>query len=562
MWPGRIPDFSSLDIPLTIIALFIVPYFQVVFGLECAIRSFRAIPFQARGKYDVTICCSVVLIMLIATWVPSHIYPEPDTCFASLLWFVTKYGKLGFILLTTSASLMIISALTIFIRLSCVNLVDEHQRITASRIVYYLVVGIVSLVGATFSDNDFKTNISQAFVIPFFFSLIHKGGDIKLSMMATVVLNLSGLMNGLLQLFLRSNTQTTSFGAKPKRSWDLGKHDVRIFGPNELAMHAQLMNPVTGPQTPGSDVASRWADSRASLVGVEKERAISMDSLTKKTYVAEMSSMPPKQEPAVSSSISRGHAQKPSYSIFPCNQSTPTKPPQTTSVYDISDLEPPPAIHFPDGPRHKRDSSVVSSATVQIGLRLSHAPRPSQEDINTPSTTYKAKTAESNTLALPSTTYKPASSLPISKFSAAPVSPATVSAPPLKVDTIAPALKSPSQSPQQPSLLNTNTARSPDQSPTRQAAAVNKTLPPTPKFVFPKVDNVQDSNTQLSPAVYAPERKITTPGVATLVGGPRSATVPPSNPLRANPLGSQTVTRSNSGRAQPATQPSSKDAWI
>jgi hypothetical protein len=41
---------------------------------------------------------------------------------------------------------MILSAITIFVRLSTVNLIDEHQRIAASRMVYYLTLGIVSLV--------------------------------------------------------------------------------------------------------------------------------------------------------------------------------------------------------------------------------------------------------------------------------------------------------------------------------------------------------------------------------------------------------------------------------
>lgn len=114
--------------------------------MECAIRSFRSVPFQGRGKYDVTICLLVVLIMLIVTWIPSNIWPEPDTCFAGLVWFITRYGQIGFVLLSTVIGLMVIAALIIFIRLSTVNLIDQHQRIAASRMVYYLVLGIVSLV--------------------------------------------------------------------------------------------------------------------------------------------------------------------------------------------------------------------------------------------------------------------------------------------------------------------------------------------------------------------------------------------------------------------------------
>jgi hypothetical protein len=134
------------DLQLTFLALFIVPYIQLVFGVECALRSLRRLPFQPRGKYDVTICCGAIVLMLIVTWIPSHIFPEPNACFASLVWFITRYGKLGFVLLSTAGGLMILSAITIFVRLSTVNQIDEHQRIAASRMVYYLALGIVSLV--------------------------------------------------------------------------------------------------------------------------------------------------------------------------------------------------------------------------------------------------------------------------------------------------------------------------------------------------------------------------------------------------------------------------------
>lgn len=124
----------------------IVPYIHLVFGLECTIRSLRRIPFQARGKYDVTICVGTIILMLIATWIPSHIFPEFHFCFASLVWFVSKYGKAGLIILSTTGGLLLVSAVTIFTRLSTVNMIDQHQRIAASRMVYYLVLGIVSLV--------------------------------------------------------------------------------------------------------------------------------------------------------------------------------------------------------------------------------------------------------------------------------------------------------------------------------------------------------------------------------------------------------------------------------
>jgi hypothetical protein len=146
-WCVADEEFDGIE--LTNLALFIVPYLQLVFGVECALRSLRRLPFQARGKYDVTICCGVVVLMLIGTWLPSHLIPQPDTCFASLMWFITRYGQLGLELLSVAAGLMTLSAIIIFFRLWTVSLIDEHQRIEASRMVYYLVLGIVSLVSCS-----------------------------------------------------------------------------------------------------------------------------------------------------------------------------------------------------------------------------------------------------------------------------------------------------------------------------------------------------------------------------------------------------------------------------
>lgn len=93
-----------------------------------------------------TICLGIIVLMLIGTWVPTHLFPEPNKCFASLIWFVSKFGKIGLILFSTTAGLFIISAITIFFRLSKATTVERDQRIAASRMVYYLVVGFVSVV--------------------------------------------------------------------------------------------------------------------------------------------------------------------------------------------------------------------------------------------------------------------------------------------------------------------------------------------------------------------------------------------------------------------------------
>lgn len=84
--------------------------------------------------------------MLVITSIPTHVRPETDFCFASVAWFVTRYGKLGLILLAACGGLAIISATMIFFRLMALTTIDQHQRIAASRMVYYLVLAVVSMV--------------------------------------------------------------------------------------------------------------------------------------------------------------------------------------------------------------------------------------------------------------------------------------------------------------------------------------------------------------------------------------------------------------------------------
>lgn len=193
--------------------------------------------------------------------------------------------------------------------------------------------------------------------------------------------------------------------------------------------------------------------------------------------------MPGIPQPTAESAFTlvRGHARNPSYSLFPNDQISPRTivpqsipQPYAESIYDISDLEPPPAI-FGGGGRHRRDSSIASSATVQIGLRLSNGMAAFQPE--------------------------PLPSFPPSTYAQKQI--------PLQ---ILPKPEPVVHSPRRPSPLVTNISPlSPIRSP-----SVNKTLPPTPK---PATSSPEKS--VLSPAVYSPERK---------------ATSPQRNPLRNNPL--------------------------
>lgn len=240
------------------------------------------------------------------------------------------------------------------------------------------------------------------------------------SMMATVVLNLTGLFNGALHIFLRSNTAATAFGPSDSSGWHKRKHEIRIWGPNELGFDGHLLQPVSGPASYKSNDIIR------------KEKGLSVESYPtpRYQYVKTSGISPPasppfdfspttsaKPEPSLPSPTlspsGRQHKQIRPYSLFPTEAAAAANPagmqlPATTfspnsetspqvfkfptspfiqqnhsnvgdgleSIYIASDigLLPPPNVFSGRGkPRHVRNSSLISSATVQIGLRLSHA---------------------------------------------------------------------------------------------------------------------------------------------------------------------------------------------
>jgi hypothetical protein len=241
-------------------------------------------------------------------------------------------------------------------------------------------------------------------MIPFFFMLAFTDQSdssnamqtLTLSMVGSVAASVSGLMTGGLYLFLKSNTLST-IGPKNKAGEyerQRLKHTIRRFGSNDPDYNGHMMQPV------GEPGSLRRMDSDSSLISNEKEEEAVLDVPGSPTASSRYNSQQPNPlrsnavypslripEPAQMSSASGiGHMRKRSYSLFPNNapstKSSVTLLPSTTySPYmnprtrdpqaALDALKPPPSIRNLAMGRHRRDSSMISSATVQIGLRLS-----------------------------------------------------------------------------------------------------------------------------------------------------------------------------------------------
>lgn len=314
-------------------------------------------------------------------------------------------------------------------------------------------------------------------------------------MIASVVANVSGLMTGGLHVFLRSKTLST---IGPRQKWESERNKlkagIRVYnGDDDYENH--MMNPV------GRAQSLRRLGSTDNLVPEKGEEERIESPSGSPTYanplrsnaVWQQSMRSPLRapEPVQVSTYQtpKTHARKRSYSLFPSENNGNTKSitllPATTyapgsRIADDDDmmfLRPPPSIH-PQGIRHRRDSSLASSATVQIGLRLSNV-----DDMPPLNSQYFQNNASVSSLDCPLERDAQDSKRP---------SPLT------QVDRASDSGMSDSE--EDETLVS---------SPVRPEKDVRmKTLPSVPKLAMPRQSQLKDRESEqltLSPAVYRPE---------------------------------------------------------
>lgn len=231
-------------------------------------------------------------------------------------------------------------------------------------------------------------------MIPFFFNLTFGSATQTepgntLAMMVMVVVNLSGILNGALYLFLRRGSLAT-ISPRGHRFVDLNDqvYKIQARSPIQVDFSDHLKQPV-----PGFDNA-KWMQSSESLNSMRKA-PIAAPDVPPKTYSA-----PPVQDPqpaatAVTRSLAPDSYYAPprspdmaeqlrpvAYSAFPANRVESTQSfgllPSTTYNPNqgqpaVSPVTPGFGFLAPPGMGHRRSrSSLASSATVRIGLRISN----------------------------------------------------------------------------------------------------------------------------------------------------------------------------------------------
>lgn len=117
-------------------------------------RGLRKKPFQQRGRWDVTLCLSLVGMLLLINFLVADFVRSGDFCFASLFWFVVKYTEGIFYVLLVIAAVLTVCTVLIFIKLSKHTRIDTGERIAASRMVYYQALAVISAVSVA---PDFRS---------------------------------------------------------------------------------------------------------------------------------------------------------------------------------------------------------------------------------------------------------------------------------------------------------------------------------------------------------------------------------------------------------------------
>ncbi|KAL8704951.1 MAG: hypothetical protein Q9201_001897 [Fulgogasparrea decipioides] len=323
--------------------LWIVPYTMLVFGLETTIRSLHNKHFQHQRRRNVLLCVIAVIIMILVTWIPSLVSPSQGECPSSLSWWTARFAKLGLVIGSGILLTYVICLVVITTRLLRTTTLDRSQRIGATRIVYYLTVSAIFM----------------ALVIPFFTLKTMRKDKRVVFQVAEVVLNLLGIINLVLHIFLRSNADRAAIQPlestyitsplllkKEVESRHDNRNDKLVTDPHAFANPAKCLSSsdtevgITSPQVHDgiNDEENRrlcWTD-RVPPVGV----------------------------------TSWSHRQGSNYSIFPTFSSAMLRNSMSTTFsLDYGEFIQLPKPVLP--PLHTRDISEQSSATVQIGFRLS-----------------------------------------------------------------------------------------------------------------------------------------------------------------------------------------------
>ncbi|PTD10372.1 hypothetical protein FCULG_00008184 [Fusarium culmorum] len=346
---------KGLESLMILESFFVAPFIQLIFGLELTIRITKPNIFPFRGRFNTVAClASVGTLLLIVFSITFAIRPS-EFCFASLVSFLHRYDTGIFGSLLTIIILVIVECGIICFKLHTGARMDITERDEASRMVYYMIIAVISYtLQITFYYNT-------AFHDP------GAAGDasMQLSIIGTVVMNMSGFLLGCLYLFLRSSKSPTG-------CWDddlEAPPNFKKWTDDQDQEPATPLSAMPGMAPKSSSRENLMADDRVE----DKVFGARKDFLKGGLKPLRLGSMRNSDDLPTAPKPHLPQARGPKSPILlpttyykgPAAKAAPEPP-------SLADLLAPPALRLPDRRLRSSGASALSTATVQIGLRLSN----------------------------------------------------------------------------------------------------------------------------------------------------------------------------------------------
>lgn len=363
---------------LTAIAIWLSFSTMLIFGFETTFRSLRRARFPSRNRWQLPAVVVVISAMIFSGWAATNVFPTKGKCLTGLVWWTARYAKLAVVLASGLLAAYPASATIITVQLVKTVKVDKAERIAATRVVYYLIVNtwlIVCCHLLNFPNHYCLLILLQALILPYYVQILIGTPAMRSAQVAQVALNVSGILNLIMHIFLRSNADRLAIRAV-ETPWS-DKRTIRVFGPSDLNVQEHISYPVLwneknlGPRslTVTSEKASLHSGTESDYDAYSSSgplQHIVFPSPKAKAYHPSMPSLKVVPMPQITRNNS-------SYALFPTAEST-TAHMSSSTTYENDEgdweLPLPPAPLFAH--KYNRITSVESSQTVQIGLRLSY----------------------------------------------------------------------------------------------------------------------------------------------------------------------------------------------
>lgn len=119
----------------------------MILATETVYRGFKRTRFSKRGRWNMIICGLAVLVASILSWIPTIGRKRTDAvCMADFIMFAAHWADVGLgINIGLIAGYCMLGSI-LAVQLIRASRLERDERIAASRVVYYLAIGVVLMV--------------------------------------------------------------------------------------------------------------------------------------------------------------------------------------------------------------------------------------------------------------------------------------------------------------------------------------------------------------------------------------------------------------------------------